>query len=101
VIHELLYGRPNPDRFHVHGYVGQDGAITLFHMRMLNRMSRFDLAIAAIQQVRRLRDTGNLAIEKLRQHLARHEQYIREHGKDMPDIADWRWDGFIRPAGFP
>lgn len=91
-IHELLYGRPGASRFHVHGYMGLNRVTTPFGMRMLNRISRFDLAIGAIQQAHRLRDAGNQVIEEFRQSLTRHEQYIREHGADMPEIGQWRWE---------
>ncbi len=87
----LLQGRPNPGRFHVHGYTGQNHAGTPFDARVVNRMSRFDLAIAALLEVRRLGDAAELVIAELRSRLAQHDRYIREHGRDMPEISDWRW----------
>lgn len=90
VIHELLYDRPNPDRFHVHGYGGQGGTSTPFGLRLLNRMSRFDLAIAALEQVERPGDVAESA-EEFRAQRHRHEQHIREYGADMPEITEWRW----------
>ena len=55
VIHELVHHRPNPGRFHVRGYIEEGRTTTPFDMLVLNRMSRFDLAMAALKRAVRLR----------------------------------------------
>ena len=52
VVHELLHGRPEPQRFHVHGYREEGTTTTPFDMLVLNRMSRFDLANDALAALR-------------------------------------------------
>jgi xylulose-5-phosphate/fructose-6-phosphate phosphoketolase len=91
LVHELVRTRPGAARFDVHGYVGQDRTTTPFDMLVINRVSRFHLAIAALERVGRLRDQAGPVIERLRGRLALHEQYIHEHNEDLPEITEWRW----------
>jgi xylulose-5-phosphate/fructose-6-phosphate phosphoketolase len=86
VIHELLHHRPNPQRFHVRGYVEEGTTTTPFDMTVLNRMSRYDLAIEALHRTRR-DDIIPIFERKLRAHHA----YIREDDEDMPEVQEWRW----------
>jgi xylulose-5-phosphate/fructose-6-phosphate phosphoketolase len=30
--------------------------------------------------------------QSLREKLIEHSQYVREHGEDMPEIQEWRWE---------
>jgi len=86
VIHELIHHRPEPQRFHVRGYVEEGTTTTPFDMTVLNRMSRYDLAIEA------LRRTGRGDASGVFEHkLAEHRRYIREHDEDMPEVQTWRW----------
>ena len=91
VIHELVHHRPNPGRFHVHGYIEEGRTTTPFDMLVLNRMSRFDLAIAALKRVARLRSRTGEATEKFQASLAAHQAYIVEHDQDMPEVTEWKW----------
>jgi xylulose-5-phosphate/fructose-6-phosphate phosphoketolase len=86
VIHELIHHRPNPQRFHVRGYMEEGTTTTPFHMLVLNRMSRYDLAIEALRRAGR---TDGIA--QLEAKLHEHRAYIEANGEDMPDVVHWQW----------
>jgi xylulose-5-phosphate/fructose-6-phosphate phosphoketolase len=91
LIHRLTYKRTNHDNFHVHGYQEEGTTTTPFDMTVLNRLDRFHLAADAIGRVERVRDSAGHVQQHLRDKLLEHRAYITVHGKDMPEIADWRW----------
>jgi xylulose-5-phosphate/fructose-6-phosphate phosphoketolase len=86
VVYELLYKRPQPNRFHVHGYQEEGTTTTPFDMLVRNDMSRWNLAIAAL----RFHDGGETAVTSLREMIARQQAYIAEHGEDPPDVVEWK-----------
>jgi xylulose-5-phosphate/fructose-6-phosphate phosphoketolase len=90
VIHELVHHRPNPPRFHVHGYIEEGRTTTPFDMLVLNHISRYHLAIAALQRVPRLRSTAGGVIDRFRERLAAHRAYIRDHDIELPEVLNWR-----------
>ena len=92
VIHELLHHRPNPQRFHVHGYIEEGRTTTPFNMRVLNKMSRYHLAIAALNRVERFRSYASMTIDKFNNKLKEHTAYINKHDDDMPEIKNWKWE---------
>jgi xylulose-5-phosphate/fructose-6-phosphate phosphoketolase len=69
---------------------------TPFDMTVLNRMSRYDLAIEALRRTGRADRTG-----VFERKLAEHSRYIRAHGEDMPDVQEWRWAEGEPAAGPP
>jgi xylulose-5-phosphate/fructose-6-phosphate phosphoketolase len=91
VIHELIHHRPNPQRFHVHGYMEEGRTTTPFDMRVLNQISRFHLCMNALQRVERIGAKAGAVIDKFEERLAAHREYIKEHDQDMPEIRDWKW----------
>ncbi len=91
LVHDMLRDRPNPGRFRVYGYLAAGRTTTPFDRLVRSRLSRFDLAIAAIEQAARPDLAAAPLIEKLRARLTRHEQYIRQRGQDLPEISQWRW----------
>jgi xylulose-5-phosphate/fructose-6-phosphate phosphoketolase len=101
VIHELLHHRPNPDRFHVHGYLEEGRTTTPEDMLVLNQMSRWQLAIAALERVPRVQAQAGRAIDRFRERLAAHRTYIKEHDEDLPEIRDWRWGAVEAAASSP
>jgi len=91
LIHRLTYRRKNHANLHVHGYKEEGTITTPFDMTVLNELDRFHLAADAIDRVPRLRHTNAHAQQSLRKKLFEHKQYIYEHGDDMPEIRDWKW----------
>jgi xylulose-5-phosphate/fructose-6-phosphate phosphoketolase len=91
LIHTLVHGRANEERFHVHGYMDYGTTTTPFDMVVLNEMSRFHLALDALKHVPRLRLQAAAAIDLFGKKLNEHHNYIREHLEDMPEIRNWKW----------
>jgi xylulose-5-phosphate/fructose-6-phosphate phosphoketolase len=90
-LHQLLHGRPNAARFHVHGFMEQGTTTTSFDMVVLNEMSRYHLVLDALQRARRV-PAGAATLERYCEtQLTRHRAYVREHLEDMPEVRDWTW----------
>jgi xylulose-5-phosphate/fructose-6-phosphate phosphoketolase len=93
LIHRLTYKRAGHDHLHVHGFQEKGTTTTPFDMVMLNDLDRYRLAIDVLDRV------PGLAAEhaEFRQELVdarlRAREYTREHGEDLPEVADWRWPG--------
>ncbi|HEV2961126.1 MAG TPA: phosphoketolase family protein [Candidatus Angelobacter sp.] len=93
LIHRLCYRRHNHDNLHVRGYKEEGTTTTPFDMVVLNNMDRFQLAIDAIHRARKLGGAVEPVIKLFLAKLAEHHDYIREHGQDMPEVQNWRWEG--------
>jgi xylulose-5-phosphate/fructose-6-phosphate phosphoketolase len=91
LIHRLTYRRTNHDNLHVRGYKEEGTTTTPFDMAVMNQIDRFHLAIDAIDRVPRLQQIAAHQRQELRNLLSQHQQYIRVHGEDMPEIRDWKW----------
>ena len=91
LIHKLTYKRTNHDSFHVHGFKEEGTTTTPFDMVVLNNLDRFSLVLDAFRRVPRLADRIPRAEEDYWSAMERHTLYISEHGKDLPEICDWRW----------
>jgi xylulose-5-phosphate/fructose-6-phosphate phosphoketolase len=99
LIHSMVHGRANEARFHVRGFNDQGTTTTPFDMVVLNKMSRFHLAIDALKHVPRLRSQASDAIDMFNRKLCEHHAYIRQHFQDMPEIRNWSWTkDFSEPA---
>jgi xylulose-5-phosphate/fructose-6-phosphate phosphoketolase len=94
VIKKLIFGHPHAERFSIHGYMEEGTTTTPFEMMALNRTSRYHLAIEALEKGAK----SNPAIAKKAPNLIRlfakkladHEIYIREYGKDNPEVENWK-----------
>ncbi len=93
VVHRLVYNRTNTENFHVHGFIENGTTTTPFDMVVLNELDRYHLVLAAIERTPAL----GVRAARLRDHmydeLAKHHAYVREHGEDMPEVANWSWPG--------
>jgi xylulose-5-phosphate/fructose-6-phosphate phosphoketolase len=90
-IHQLVYRRPNPGRFHVRGYIEEGTTTTPFDMLVRNHTSRYHLAREALRRVPGITSRAMPVIDLMNQKLREHEHHIVQHGVDMPEIRDWRW----------
>ncbi len=92
-VHQLLHGRPDVDRFHVRGFEEQGSTTTPFDMVVLNRVSRYHLALLVLRHA----PAGLAGAAELTRfcddELDRHFRYVREHFEDLPEVRDWRWTG--------
>jgi xylulose-5-phosphate/fructose-6-phosphate phosphoketolase len=91
LIHRLTYRRSGHDNFHIHGFQEEGTTTTPFDMVVRNRLDRFHLAGAVIDYVPRIGSEAAYFRQFLRNRLTEHHDYIRAHGEDMPEVAEWRW----------
>jgi xylulose-5-phosphate/fructose-6-phosphate phosphoketolase len=91
LIHRLTYRRTNHENLHVRGYKEEGTTTTPFDMVMLNDLDRFHLVMDVIDRVPGL----GVRAAPLRQRMAdarlAARRYTREHGEDVPEIANWAW----------
>jgi xylulose-5-phosphate/fructose-6-phosphate phosphoketolase len=90
-IHQIIHGRPNPERFHVRGFNEEGTTTTPFDMVVRNGMSRYDLCIEALRRGGSALPRSAALIAECRAALERHHVYTRDHLEDMPEVRDWTW----------
>ncbi|MFD5932260.1 phosphoketolase [Streptomyces sp. NPDC060333] len=91
LIHRLAYRRSGHAQLHVRGYRESGTTTTPFDMVVRNDLDRYRLVMDVVDRVPGL--AGHAA--GLRQDMAdqrtRHHDWIRAHGADLPEVADWTW----------
>ncbi|MBV8528347.1 MAG: phosphoketolase, partial [Candidatus Dormibacteraeota bacterium] len=92
-LHQVLHGRPDDQRFHVHGFIEQGTTTTPFDMVVLNRMSRYHLVQEALSRMTVQPPGAAELLAHCAAQLERHHTYVREHLEDMPEVRDWVWPG--------
>jgi xylulose-5-phosphate/fructose-6-phosphate phosphoketolase len=93
LIHRLTYRRTNHANLHVRGYKEEGTTTTPFDMAVLNQLDRFNLVGDVINRVPKLGERAAYAQQAIREKLIDHQNYIAEHGDDMPEVRDWKWPG--------
>jgi len=58
-------------------------------MRVLNQMDRFSLSKEVAVDV--LGDQAGQFAQSMDDMVAKHNQYIRNEGTDLPEVEEWQW----------
>jgi xylulose-5-phosphate/fructose-6-phosphate phosphoketolase len=92
LIHRLTYRRTNHHNIHVRGYKEEGTITTPFDMTVLNDLDRFHLVIDVIERLPKIGAAGVNLKQVLLDKLLEHRQYIRDNGRDLPEIRNWTWN---------
>jgi xylulose-5-phosphate/fructose-6-phosphate phosphoketolase len=90
-LHAIVHGRPRADRFHVRGFNEQGTTTTPFQMVVLNEISRYHIAIAALQRGNRSDIPTTVLVERCRAAVDSATEFAHAHFEDPPEIRDWIW----------
>jgi xylulose-5-phosphate/fructose-6-phosphate phosphoketolase len=91
LIHRLAYRRVNHNNLHVRGYKEEGTTTTPFDMLVLNDVDRFRLVMDVIDHVPTLGSSAAGLRQKMVDNRARHHEWIRIYGEDLPEIREWVW----------
>ncbi len=89
LVRDLFFDRHNHNAM-IHGYRENGDITTPFDMRVLNQMDRFDLVKDVVLNLPDADKYGQIAAE-MDSIIARHNQYIRDEGADLPEVENWTW----------
>ncbi|MEV6193717.1 phosphoketolase family protein [Streptomyces sp. NPDC051920] len=93
LIHRLAYRRTGHRNLHVRGYKEMGTTTTPFDMVVRNDMDRYRLVMDVIDRVPGLGVRAAALRQRMADARSRHDTWIREHGTDLPEVADWTWTG--------
>ncbi|RFC70738.1 phosphoketolase family protein [Streptomyces sp. AcE210] len=91
LIHRLAYRRTGHGNLHVRGYKEMGTTTTPFDMVVRNDMDRYRLVMDVIDRVPGLAVRAAAVRQRMADARTRHHAWIREHGTDLPEVADWAW----------
>ncbi|KRN88409.1 phosphoketolase family protein [Ligilactobacillus ceti] len=89
LIRDIFFDRHNHN-LHIHGYRENGDITTPFDMRVVNQMDRFDLVKSAVLALPDADKYGQIVAE-MDATVAKHHQYIRDEGRDLPEVEAWEW----------
>jgi xylulose-5-phosphate/fructose-6-phosphate phosphoketolase len=91
LIHRLAYRRAGHAHLHVRGYKEIGGTTTPFDMVVRNDLDRYRLVMDVIDRVPGLCARATDVRQQMDSTRLRHGNWIREHGTDLPEVAEWTW----------
>ncbi|MER8056367.1 MULTISPECIES: phosphoketolase family protein [unclassified Streptomyces] len=93
LIHRLAYRRAGHQNLHVRGYKESGTTTTPFDMVVRNDLDRYRLVMDVIDRVPGLAVRAAAVRQTMADARSRHHDWIREHGTDLPEVAEWTWGG--------
>ncbi len=91
LIHQLTYKRFNQN-LHVHGYIEEGTITTPFDMRVVNKLDRYHLILDVLKYAKLKSEKRKALVKKCEDILEYHYYYIREHGVDIPEVTNFKWN---------
>ncbi|UQA96763.1 phosphoketolase family protein [Streptomyces halobius] len=91
LIHRLSYRRAGHPNLHVRGYKDEGTTTTPFDMVVRNDLDRFRLVTDVVDRVPGLAVRAVALRQAMADVRARHQEWVREHGTDLPEVAEWGW----------
>ncbi|MGW0416812.1 phosphoketolase family protein [Streptomyces collinus] len=92
LVHRLAYRRTGHGNLHVRGYKESGTTTTPFDMVVRNDLDRYRLVMDVIDRVPGLAVRAAAVRQAMVDARTRHHDWIRAHGTDLPEVADWTWD---------
>ncbi|KXK26821.1 MAG: Xylulose-5-phosphate phosphoketolase [candidate division WS6 bacterium OLB20] len=93
-IKHLIFNHPDARRFHIRGYSEHGTTTTPFDMQVVNKTDRYHLALEAIDYAcahnNELLARRGEAEEYFKSMLKKHEEYIVQHGVDIPEVREFK-----------
>ncbi|MER5551867.1 phosphoketolase family protein [Streptomyces sp. NPDC002793] len=93
LVHRLAYRRAGHAHLHVRGYKEEGTTTTPFDMVVRNDLDRYRLVMDVVDRVPGLGVRAVAVRQAMADARTRHHDWIREHGTDLPEVADWTWEG--------
>ena len=85
----ILFDYENPARIQINGYEEKGSTTTPFDMLARNKVSRYDIAVRALNSV----DKGDEVFESLAKEYRKRQddalRFVRENSVDAPEIENW------------
>lgn len=91
LIKDIFFDRHNRN-VHIHGYRENGDITTPFDMRVLNELDRYHLAKDAVESIPAYAQKGAYFASRMDDMVAKHNQYIRDEGTDLPEVENWNWE---------
>ncbi|WP_406615497.1 phosphoketolase family protein [Mycoplasmopsis hyopharyngis] len=91
VLRDIFFLRNNHNLI-THGYRENGDITTSFDIRLLSEMDRFHISIDAAKTL--AKENTQEFVKQMEEKIAYHKKYIREFGTDIPEVKEWKWEGF-------
>ncbi|MDD4804200.1 MAG: phosphoketolase family protein [Candidatus Pacebacteria bacterium] len=94
---QILFDYQNAlDRLSVFGYMESGSTTTPLDLHIRNKTDRYNLLIEAIEKLIKsdvvVEGRGREIIEKYKNKIKDHKEYIIRHGDDSEDVLNWKWN---------